>query len=112
MSYKVKDSGARESYASGMVRDTEEGKPDYTLLPLEFLKRWAWHMTRGAEKYGRENWRKASSQDELMRFRASALRHMMQWLEGEGDEDHAAAVCFNVAAAEYAKGRLQCGESS
>ncbi len=99
--FTVKDSGKRQEWESGFVRDSREGKPDYTLLPLEFLERWAMHMTRGAEKYGRDNWRLANDQSALDRFKASALGHMMQWLRGDRDEDHAAAVAFNVAAAEY-----------
>ena len=108
MSFITRDSGQREEYASGMVRDTQDGKPDYTLIDRAFLKRWADLMVRGAKKYGRENWRHADSPAELERFEASALRHMMQWLDGEGDEDHAAAVAFNLAAAEYVKSRLAC----
>lgn len=107
--FKVKDSGQRQAYDSGMVRDTQEGKPDYTLLPLEFLTRWAMHMTLGAVKYGRDNWRLANSEEELTRFQGSAFRHFVQWLNGETDEDHAAAVAYNVAAAEYVKGRLADG---
>lgn len=104
--FTVKDSGARQEYDSGMVRDTQAGKPDYTLLPLEFLERWAWHMTKGAVKYGRENWRLANSQEEYLRFRSSALRHCIQWIMGHRDEDHASAAAFNIAAAEYVLERL------
>ena len=103
--FAVKDSGERVEYGSGMVRDTTAGKPDYTLLPLEMLTRWAQHMTLGAGKYGRHNWRHANSIEELERFQASAFRHLVQWLSGETDEDHAAAVLFNVAAAEYVRSR-------
>jgi hypothetical protein len=42
------------------------------------------------------NWEKASGPDELERFRSSALRHLQQWAAGEDDEDHAAAVMFNL----------------
>jgi DNA polymerase II small subunit/DNA polymerase delta subunit B len=102
----VKDSGERIEYNSGMVRDTQEGKPDYTLVDLPMLERWAMHMTLGAKKYGRENWQLARSLDELIRFRASAFRHFIQWLRGDRDEDHAAAVYFNIAAAEHVKEKL------
>lgn len=104
--FVTKDSGVREEYDSGMVRDTQKGKPDYTLIDRPFLARWAALMTRGAEKYGRNNWRKANSEEELQRFKASALRHMYQWLDGDTEEDHAAAVCFNLAAAEYVWDKL------
>lgn len=109
--FTVKDSGKREMYLSGMVRDTQQGKPDYTLLPIEFLTRWANHMTKGAQKYGRHNWRLADSQDELDRFKASAFRHLIQWLNGETDEDHGAAVAYNIAAADFVKGRLESNGS-
>ncbi len=103
--FVTKDSGSRVNYASGMCRDTQDGKPDYALIDRPFLRRWAELMTRGAEKYGRRNWEKAESAEELERFKASAYRHFMQWLDGETDEDHAAAVCFNLAAAEHVKAK-------
>lgn len=105
--FEVKDSGKRVAFASGMLRDTDEGKPRFDLLDREFLKRWALHMAKGAEKYGEENWRKAEGEAELRRFRASAFRHLIQWLNDERDEDHAAAVAFNVSAAEMVRGRLE-----
>ena len=100
MLYETKDSGERQEYPSGMHRDVTTGKPDYSLVDLAMLTRWAGLMTRGAEKYGRQNWQKADSTEELYRFKASAFRHFVQWISGERDEDHAAAVLFNIAAAE------------
>jgi len=105
--FTTKDSGKRVEFESGMRRDTQEGKPRYDLIDRDFLKRWALLMTRGADKYGAENWRKANSQEELDRFKASALRHLMQYLEGDREEDHAAAVAFNLAAAEYVRSKLE-----
>jgi len=102
--YETLDSGKREEYASGMHRDTEVGKPRYDLIDPVMLKRWAELMSRGAKKYGENNWRKADSYEELDRFISSAMRHLMQWRDGETGEDHAAAVLFNIAAAEYVKG--------
>lgn len=105
--FVVKDSGARESYESGMVRDTQEGKADFLLIRSgPMLERWAEHLTKGAEKYGPDNWTLADSEAELRRFRASAARHFEQWLAGDRDEDHAAAVFFNLNAAEYVLARL------
>lgn len=104
--FVVKDSGARQEYASGMRRDLQDGKARFDLLvPLgvpfseQFLTRVAMLMTRGAVKYGIRNWEKASSYEELERFKGSAHRHLMQYLMGETDEDHAAAVVFNLLAA-------------
>lgn len=102
--FTTKDSGARADLANGMVRDTEDSKPDYTLLldgPM--FERWCALLGRGAAKYGAHNWTKALASTDpearaktLARFRRSAFRHFMQWLHGDRDEDHAAAVIFNL----------------
>lgn len=105
--FVVKDSGNREEYPSGMKRDTNRGKPMYNLIDKTFLYRLAIHMAKGAEKYGRDNWRLANSQEELERFEESALRHMMQWLSGDVEEDHMSAIAFNIASAEFVKSKLQ-----
>ncbi len=107
--FTTKDSGKREEFDGGMVRDTQEGKPRYDLLDRPFLRRWAELMARGAEKYGADNWRLACTEEAHARFQASALRHLMQWLDGDADEDHAAAVAFNLAGAEYVRTRLGQG---
>ena len=107
MKYITKDSGKRVDFKSGMRRDTQDNKPRFNLVYFPLLKRWAELMTRGAEKYGENNWQLANSEEELERFKESALRHMYQFLQGEIDEDHAAAVLFNVAAIVYLKDKLE-----
>lgn len=104
--YITKDSGKREEFSTGMVRDTQDGKPRYDLIDRPFLRRWAELMARGAEKYGPNNWRKAETQEELDRFEASMLRHVFQYLEGDRSEDHGAAIVFNIAAAEMVRAKL------
>ena len=98
--FKTKDSGKRVKFPTGMNRDIQDGKPRYDLVYKPMLKRWAELMARGAEKYGERNWEKSKTQEELNRFIASANRHFEQWVMGDTDEDHAAAVMFNIAAAE------------
>lgn len=112
--FVTKDSGQRAEYASGMVRDTEDGKPRFDLMfPLgvpyseQFLTRCAELMGRGANKYDDRNWEKAEGNEELSRYKSSALRHMMQWVNGETDEDHAAAVFFNLMAGETVKYKMR-----
>jgi hypothetical protein len=113
MNYITKDSGKRQNYESGMVRDLQDSKPDFYLLltdlpyDKQLLTRWAALMERGASKYGRRNWQLANSHEELERFKASAFRHFMQWVTNEDDEDHASAVLFNINAAEYVKEKLK-----
>lgn len=111
--YTTKDSGARETYASGMVRDVQTGKPRFDLLLPEnvpydqqFLTRCAELLARGAEKYDARNWEKADSHEELDRAKASAFRHFMQWMNGEQDEDHAAAVFYGLLFVETLRYKL------
>jgi hypothetical protein len=106
-SYVTKDSGERVLFDSGMNRDTDAGKPRYDLCYLPMFKRWADLVARGAVKYGENNWMLANTEAEMNRFKASAFRHFMQWFNNwDTDEDHAAAIFFNVSAVEYMKQKL------
>lgn len=90
-----------------MVRDTEEGKLDYSLvLDGPMFKRWAAHLTKGAKKYAPRNWMKATGETEFDRFKRSFLRHTIAFLDGDRDEDHAAAIIFNVNGMEYVRDQL------
>jgi len=100
--FVTKDSGKRAQFDSGFVRDTAEGKPRYDLIPEELLKRLAELYARGAEKYDADNWRKANSEEEYKRFKASAWRHFVDWSAGwNTEEDHAVAVIFNIMSYEW-----------
>jgi hypothetical protein len=89
----IKDSGKREAYSTGAVRDTNENKIKWHLLPVEALKRIAIHYTNGAKKYDDNNWKKGIPTE---RFIESACRHWNQYLLGEKDEDHLSATVFNI----------------
>jgi hypothetical protein len=103
----TKDSGERVVFeATGMVRDVQRGKARFDLIYKPLLWRWAELMARGAEKYGERNWERAATQLEMDRFKASAERHLQQYLRGDLDEDHVAAVFFNLSGAEYVRERL------
>lgn len=111
-SFVIKDSGKRQEFAGGMVRDLEEGKPDIDrVYDGPMLDRWAEHLTKGKKKYedvspGVPNWTLAEGEAEMVRFRKSAARHFRQWRRGDTDEDHAAAVFFNINGYEYVKEKL------
>lgn len=107
--FETKDSGERVEFSTGMKRDIQTNKPRYDLIGSgwDLIKRWGELMARGAIKYGELNFEKAATEEELKRFKASGLRHMIQWFEGDIDEDHAAAVCFNIAGAEMVKKKLE-----
>ena len=113
--FVVKDSGERALFASGMVRDTSAGKIQFhRVFEGPMLKRWAVHLTKGAVKYpdnedGTANWTKADGLAELRRFKESAARHFIDWYNDVVDEDHGAAVMFNINGAENVKQRLNKG---
>lgn len=111
--YVTKDSGERVSFDSGMVRDTQENKPRFDLLYIDGMPyelqpqtRHAALLARGAEKYGEKNYLLANSQEEYDRFKASAARHFAQFMSGETDEDHFAAIRFNIDMMLYLEWRL------
>lgn len=114
MKYKLKDSGKRQQFKSGMVRDIQEGKPRFDLMMAKYipyeesmLYRWAMLMSKGAKKYDARNWEKANSEDEIDRGKSSAWRHFMAWYFGIEDEDHAAALFYNVNLVESLKWKLK-----
>jgi hypothetical protein len=105
--FTVKDSGKRTQFDSGMVRDVTDDKTNVSLtFDGPMFWRWAVHLTKGAVKYAVRNWMKANGDAELERFKESAVRHFFQWYRGDADEDHAAAVFFNINGAEYVKQKL------
>lgn len=111
--FTVKDFGARQEFEGGMVRDTTEGKTNFLNVFFgPMLTRWAEHLTKGRKKYpdvspGVPNWTLAQGVEEYLRAKESATRHFFQWLRGDRDEDHAAAVYFNINLAEYVLERLE-----
>lgn len=111
--FSVKDSGARQEFESGMVRDTAAGKmAPHRCMDGPMFRRWAAHLAKGATKYpdvepGKANWLLAAGPVEVARFRESAFRHFLQWYNGDSDEDHAAAVFFNINGAEYVRERMR-----
>ena len=107
MVFITKDGGERKEFDSGMVRDTTQDKTLWHLVSSgPMLKRWAELLTRGAQKYTADNWMKANGEEEYARFRESAFRHFMQWYYEDTDEDHGAAVMFNINGAEYVKNKI------
>lgn len=102
----VKDSGVRESFDTGSVRDSRAGKGRYDLLPTRAIRRVARHFEAGAAKYGDRNWEKGQP---ISRYLDSALRHTFNHLEGQRDEDHLAAAAWNILAAIETEVRIADG---
>ena len=110
----MKDSGEREYYANGFMREPDANKPAFHLLlpkgipyPEQMMTRFAVHMAKGALKYSDRNWERGIGEAELERAKAALLRHVMQYVNDELDEDHASAIWFNVMQIEYITYKLK-----
>ena len=92
----IKDSLERHEFETGAVRDIQQGKGRCDLLPPNALLRLARHFEAGAAKYGDRNWEKGIP---INSFVNSAMRHLLQYMNGEDDEDHICASMWNLACA-------------
>lgn len=91
----VRDSGKRQEFSTGSVRDTAEGKPRLDLIPPLLLRRLGQHFANGAKKYGDNNWQLGQP---LSRYYGSAFNHLLCVKEGKEDEDHLSAAIWNLQA--------------
>lgn len=91
----TKSSGKKHNFKSGAFRDSQEGKDRFDLIPIKPLKRLAKKYADGAELYGEFNWVKGQ---DFSRVYASMFRHLLQWREGQTDEDHLAALAWGAFA--------------
>jgi hypothetical protein len=90
-----------------MTRTPDEGKTNYALAfdgPL--IERLAVHLTKAEKTHGKRNWMKANSEEDYERFRESFIRHTVQYLRGDTDEDHFAALVFNCNGMEHVRSKL------
>lgn len=91
----IQDTGDRTLFNTGAVRDMHEGKGRFDLIEPEMLFRLARHYEAGAKKYDERNWEKGIPVHCCV---DSAIRHLIKYLQGWTDEDHLAAVVWNVSA--------------
>lgn len=103
---EILDSGKRDTFTSGAVRDGQEGKGFYDCLPYEATRRIALIYEGGAKKYDKHNCRKGMP---LSRFFDSAKRHLDKAIARMDDEDHLAMVAWNIGEAMELLHRIQLG---
>ena len=89
-------SSTNRKFETGAQRDSDIGKPRMSLVPQEELIRVMDHYRKGGEKYGINNWKQGMTTSV---FYDSAQRHLLKWWQGDTDEDHMAAVVWNVLGA-------------
>lgn len=62
------------------------------------LLRLGEHLAKGAVKYGEHNWRLGQP---IRRFYQSMVRHLLQYFDGQEDEDHFSAALFGLMGMQY-----------
>ncbi len=90
---KMKDSGKRQTFTTGAVCDSDEGKsrPDlFSAFAMERIGHW---LAAGAKKYGERNYERGIP---ISRRIASLHRHLLQYQMGDRSEDHLAALAVNA----------------
>ncbi|GHT37008.1 hypothetical protein FACS189427_09430 [Planctomycetales bacterium] len=87
------DSGKREQFSTGAVRDTADGKSRPDLISPFAMERLGEWLRLGAEKYAERNWEQGIP---ISRSIASLYRHLLKFQQGRQDEDHIAAVMCNA----------------
>jgi hypothetical protein len=105
--FVVKDSGKRQQFATGAVRDDQDGKGFFDSIPYEALECLAKLYEAGAKKYGDDNWRKGIP---LRAYLNSATRHLLKLNNGWADEDHAAAVLWNICGYVWTACQVKAGK--
>lgn len=84
-----------KAFDTGAIREDDENKVDWTVIPWEELERVARHLMNGAKKYSKDNWKKGQPTE---RYKRSLARHFVSVMKGETNEDHLSAVVFNALA--------------
>jgi hypothetical protein len=92
----LKDSGKREQFTSGAVRDTSGNKPLLELIPGWANLAYGWIMEAGARKYAARNWEKGMP---MSRYISSAKRHLEAYSLGFRDEPHLWQALWNIGGA-------------
>lgn len=88
-------------FNTGAIRDSQEGKEDYVeTISWTAMKRYAQYMTSKKVKYGAGNFKKGIP---IESYEQSLLRHIQKYIQNkyekgtiEANEDHLAAIVFNV----------------
>lgn len=88
--------GEMEKTKHGALRESNEGRGRFDLLPYEAIEALAKWYEEGAKKYDERNWENGISVKDCIN---RMIRHSLKAGNGWTDEDHLAAVMWNAAAA-------------
>lgn len=80
-------------FESGSQRDDDSNKPLTTALTAYARLRYGYHLRKGSNNYGKDNWKLGQPSEALLE---SLDRHLAQYLSGDRSEDHLSAIMFGV----------------
>lgn len=103
----MKHRETKQTFDTGAQRDDAVLKGRPSLIPAVATYRKAIHLEKGAEHYGDRNWEKGMP---LSRVIDSAIRHLIQFTDGDTSEDHLAAAACNVDFLIYFQEAIRAGE--
>ena len=96
-------SGKMSHFDTGAVRDAMQNKGLPSQMPMSALRAAARRFEDGAEKNGKDNWKKGIP---LSRYIDSIYRHLWDFMDGDQEEDHLAAVIWNAMCLYETKDRI------
>jgi len=79
--------------STGSHKEDKEGKGRMDLLPCRALIAISKRLEEGAKKYSARDWDKGIPQSMLL---DSAMRHLLQFMKGENNENHLVACATNI----------------
>lgn len=85
-----------KSFSTGAKREDKTGKGRCDLLPPAALIRLSKHFEKGAKDHGDRNWELGVP---MSSFIDSGLRHLLQYMNGQTNEDHLCAAAWNILCA-------------
>lgn len=92
----TRDSKDVRAYEGGSVRHRPLGKGLYRAMPMVALRRLAQRYEYGAIKYGKsEGYKDGLPVSDCW---DSAIRHLIEYMDGDNSEDHLAACVWNCFA--------------
>lgn len=99
-------------FGTGAIRDVDDNKEDYVeTISWSALKRHAQYMTGKKKRYGAGNFKKGIP---IESYEQSLVRHVQKYLENkyeggltEVEEDHLAAIMFNICGIMHEEARIQ-----
>jgi len=102
------DSGERQTFETGAVRDSgDKSRPDL-ISPYAQMRKGEW-LRQGAKKYDERNWEKGMK---FGRCIASIFRHLFQYMMGWTNEDHLAAIAVNAEFLMHYEKMIELGKLS